>query len=81
MYQSICSTGQDLGDKWCSDVKMHFYAGGPEAGIAGIVAAATMLLEILVLTQKSFVQWDFEKMVRQLRVCGTILMLSHDVIP
>ena len=25
-------TGQDLGDKWCSDVKMHFYAGGPEAG-------------------------------------------------
>ena len=25
-------TGQDLGDNWCSDVKMHFYAGGPEAG-------------------------------------------------
>ena len=33
-------TGQDLGDNWCSDVKMHFYAGGPEAGgFAGIVAA------------------------------------------
>ena len=32
-------TGQDLGAKWCSDVKMHFYAGGPEAGgFAGIVA-------------------------------------------
>ncbi len=22
-------TGQDLGANWCSDVKMHFYAGGP----------------------------------------------------
>ena len=33
-------TGQDLGGNWCSDVKMHFYAGGPEAGgFAGIVAA------------------------------------------
>ena len=36
-------TGQDLGDNWCSDVKMHFYAGGPEAGgFAGIVAAGAM---------------------------------------
>ena len=38
-FQSYAApTGQDLGDKWCSDVKMHFYAGGPEAGgFAGIV--------------------------------------------
>ena len=36
-------TGQDLGANWCSDVKMHFYAGGPEAGgFAGIVAAGAM---------------------------------------
>jgi hypothetical protein len=36
-------TGQDLGEKWCKDVKMHFYAGGPEAGgFAGIVAAGAM---------------------------------------
>ena len=36
-------TGQDLGDNWCSSVKMHFYAGGPEAGgFAGIVAAGAM---------------------------------------
>ena len=29
-FQSFAApTGQDLGDKWCSDVKMHFYAGGP----------------------------------------------------
>ena len=36
-------TGQDLGDNLCSDVKMHFYAGGPEAGgFAGIVAAVAM---------------------------------------
>ena len=25
-------TGQDLGENWCSDVKIHFFAGGPEAG-------------------------------------------------
>ena len=38
-------TGQDLGDKWCSDVKMHFYAGGPEAGgFAGIVAAGAIFI-------------------------------------
>ena len=43
-FQSIAApTGQDLGDNWCSDVKMHFYAGGPEAGgFAGIVAAGAM---------------------------------------
>ena len=43
-YQSVAApTGQDLGDNWCSDVKMHFYAGGPEAGgFAGIVAAGAM---------------------------------------
>ena len=43
-FQSFAApTGQDLGDKWCSDVKMHFYAGGPEAGgFAGIVAAGAM---------------------------------------
>ena len=36
-------TGQDLGANWCKDVKMHFYAGGPEAGgFAGIVAAGAM---------------------------------------
>ena len=40
---SAAPTGQDLGDNWCSDVKMHFYAGGPEAGgFAGIVAAGAM---------------------------------------
>ena len=32
MQAYAAPTGQDLGDKWCSDVKMHFYAGGPEAG-------------------------------------------------
>ena len=26
-YHSVAApTGQDLGDNWCSDVKMHFYA-------------------------------------------------------
>ena len=43
MHAYAAPTGQDLGDKWCSDVKMHFYAGGPEAGgFAGIVAAGAM---------------------------------------
>ena len=43
MQAYAAPTGQDLGDKWCSDVKMHFYAGGPEAGgFAGIVAAGAM---------------------------------------
>ena len=43
MHAYAAPTGQDLGDQWCSDVKMHFYAGGPEAGgFAGIVAACLL---------------------------------------
>ena len=63
-------TGQDLGDNWCSDVKMHFYAGGPEAGgFAGIVAAGAMnaIRDTGADAEIIYSEWDFEKMVRQLR--------------
>ena len=54
-FQSFAApTGQDLGDKWCSDVKMHFYAGGPEAGgFAGIVAAGAMNAAVNRTTTKA----------------------------
>ena len=63
-------TGQDLGANWCSDVKMHFYAGGPEAGgFAGIVAAGAMnaIRDTGADAEILYSEWDFEKMVRQLR--------------
>ncbi|MFL2827679.1 MAG: substrate-binding domain-containing protein [Paracoccaceae bacterium] len=63
-------TGQDLGDNWCSEVKMHFYAGGPEAGgFAGIVAAGAMnaIRDTGADAEIIYSEWDFEKMVRQLR--------------
>ncbi len=63
-------TGQDLGEKWCKDVKMHFYAGGPEAGgFAGIVAAGAMnaIRDTGADAEIIYSEWDFEKMVRQLR--------------
>ena len=63
-------TGQDLGDNWCSAVKMHFYAGGPEAGaFAGIVAAGAMnaIRDTGADAEIIYSEWDFEKMVRQLR--------------
>ena len=63
-------TGQDLGEKWCKDVKMHFYAGGPEAGgFAGIVAAGAMnaIRDTGADAEILYSEWDFEKMVRQLR--------------
>ena len=70
-FQSVAApTGQDLGDKWCSDVKMHFYAGGPEAGgFAGIVAAGAMnaIRDTGADAEIIYSEWDFEKMVRQLK--------------
>jgi simple sugar transport system substrate-binding protein len=63
-------TGQDLGANWCKDVKMHFYAGGPEAGgFAGIVAAGAMnaIRDTGADAEIIYSEWDFEKMVRQLR--------------
>ena len=78
-------TGQDLGDNWCSDVKMHFYAGGPEAGgFAGIVAAGAMnaIRDTGADAEILYSEWDFEKMVRQLRESvglgvDAIAMMGH----
>ena len=78
-------TGQDLGAKWCSDVKMHFYAGGPEAGgFAGIVAAGAMnaIRDTGADAEILYSEWDFEKMVRQLRESvglgvDAIAMMGH----
>ena len=78
-------TGQDLGEKWCKDVKMHFYAGGPEAGgFAGIVAAGAMnaIRDTGADAEILYSEWDFEKMVRQLRESiglgvDAIAMMGH----
>ena len=78
-------TGQDLGDNWCSGVKMHFYAGGPEAGgFAGIVAAGAMnaIRDTGADAEIIYSEWDFEKMVRQLRESvglgvDAIAMMGH----
>ena len=69
-FSFAAPTGQDLGDNWCSEVKMHFYAGGPEAGgFAGIVAAGAMnaIRDTGADAEIIYSEWDFEKMVRQLR--------------
>ena len=78
-------TGQDLGSKWCKDVKMHFFAGGPEAGgFAGIVAAgaANAIRDTGADAEILYSEWDFEKMVRQLRESiglgvDAIAMMGH----
>ena len=84
--QSIAApTGQDLGANWCSNVKMHFYAGGPEAGgFAGIVAAGAMnaIRDTGADAEIIYSEWDFEKMVRQLRESvglgvDAIAMMGH----
>ena len=57
-------TSQDLGENWCSDVKMHFYAGGPEAGgFAGIVAAGAMnaIRDTGADAEILYSEWDFKK--------------------
>ena len=64
---------------------MHFYAGGPEAGgFAGIVAAGAMnaIRDTGADAEIIYSEWDFEKMVRQLRESvglgvDAIAMMGH----
>jgi len=60
----------DLGDNWCSDVKIHFFAGGAEGdGFAGIVQAGAenAIRDTGADAQILYSDWDLTTMIQQLK--------------
>jgi len=60
----------DLGDNWCSDVKIHFFAGGAEGdGFAGIVQAGAenAIRDTGADAQILYSGWASDMMIQQLR--------------
>ena len=82
---SVYAIDKNLGDGWCSDVRIHFFAGGAEGdGFAGIVqtGAENAIRDTGADAEIIYSEWDFEKMVRQLRESvglgvDAIAMMGH----
>lgn len=67
---SIQAIESDLGDNWCSDVRIHFFAGGAEGdGFAGIVqtGAENAIRDTGADAEILYSEWASERMIQQLR--------------
>ena len=67
---SAFSIDRDLGDNWCSDVKIHFFAGGAEGdGFAGIVqtGAENAIRDTGANAEILYSEWQSDRMIQQLR--------------
>jgi len=63
-------TSQDLGSKWCKDVRIHFFAGGAEGdGFAGIVQAGAenAIRDTGADAEILYSEWQSDRMIQQLR--------------
>ena len=63
-------TSQDLGNKWCKDVRIHFFAGGAEGdGFAGIVQAGAenAIRDTGADAEILYSEWQSDRMIQQLR--------------
>ena len=61
---------RNLGDNWCSDVRIHFFAGGAEGdGFAGIVqtGAENAIRDTGANAEILYSEWSSERMIQQLR--------------
>ncbi len=64
------SIGTDLGDNWCKDVRIHFFAGGAEGdGFAGIVQAGAenAIRDTGADAEILYSEWQSDRMIQQLR--------------
>ena len=69
-FFSAYAGSTDLGDNWCSDVKIHFFAGGAEGdGFAGIVQAGAenAIRDTGADAEIFYSDWDLTTMIQQLR--------------
>ena len=67
---SLFAIERDLGDNWCSDVKIHFFAGGAEGdGFAGIVqtGAENAIRDTGADAEILYSEWQSDRMIQQLR--------------
>ena len=61
---------RDLGNGWCSDVRIHFFAGGAEGdGFAGIVqtGAENAIRDTGADAEILYSEWQSDRMIQQLR--------------
>ena len=64
------SIERDLGDNWCKDVRIHFFAGGAEGdGFAGIVqtGAENAIRDTGADAEILYSEWQSDRMIQQLR--------------
>ena len=69
-FFSAYAGSTDLGDNWCSDVKIHFFAGGAEGdGFAGIVQAGAenAIRDTGADAEILYSDWDLTTMIQQLK--------------
>ena len=61
---------RNLGNDWCSDVRIHFFAGGAEGdGFAGIVqtGAENAIRDTGAAAEILYSEWQSDRMIQQLR--------------
>ena len=76
---------RNLGNNWCSDVRIHFFAGGAEGdGFAGIVqtGAENAIRDTGADAEILYSEWQSDRMIQQLREAigagvDGIAMMSH----
>ena len=67
---SVYAIDKNLGDGWCSDVRIHFFAGGAEGdGFAGIVqtGAENAIRDTGADAEILYSEWQSDRMIQQLR--------------
>ena len=67
---SVYAIDKNLGDGWCSDVRIHFFAGGAEGdGFAGIVqtGAENDIRDTGADAEILYSEWQSDRMIQQLR--------------
>ena len=70
VFFSAYAGSANLGDNWCSDVKIHFFAGGAEGdGFAGIVQAGAenAIRDTGADAEMLYSDWDLTTMIQQLK--------------
>ncbi len=67
---AVFAIESDLGNDWCSDVRIHFFAGGAEGdGFAGIVqtGAENAIRDTGADAEILYSEWQSDRMIQQLR--------------
>jgi simple sugar transport system substrate-binding protein len=70
LTSTVFAIERNLGNEWCSDVRIHFFAGGAEGdGFAGIVqtGAENAIRDTGADAEILYSEWQSDRMIQQLR--------------